>query len=41
MDPEGIRRLVIVPFGKDVPRGTVSSILGQAGLSEEEFLKHL
>ena len=31
-------RLVIVPHGKDIPRGTVLAILEQAGLSREEFL---
>ena len=33
-------RLVIVPYGKDIPRGTLLAILDQAGLSKEEFLSH-
>ena len=36
-DPSGTR-LVIVPYGKDIPRGTVLAILEQAGLSRDEFL---
>ena len=35
----GRTRLVIVPHGKDIPRGTLLAILDQAGLSREEFLK--
>ena len=31
-------RLVIVPQGKDIPRGTLLAILDQAGLSRDEFL---
>ena len=31
-------RLVIVPYGKDIPRGTVLAIMEQAGLSREEFI---
>ena len=31
-------RLTIVPQGKDIPRGTLLSILEQAGLSRDEFL---
>ncbi len=31
-------RLVIVPQGKDIPRGTLLAILDQSGLSKEEFL---
>ena len=31
-------RLVIVPYGKDIPRGTLLSILEQAGLPRDEFL---
>ena len=34
-------RLVIVPQGKDIPRGTLLAILDQAGLSREEFIKLL
>ena len=32
VDAAGRRRLVIVPRGKDVPRGTVHSILEQSGM---------
>ena len=32
-------RLVIVPQGKDIPKGTLLSILDQAGLTKEEFLR--
>jgi len=39
--PEGKTRLVIVPQGKDIPRGTLLAILDQAGLSREEFLRLL
>ena len=37
-DPAGKTRLVIVPQGKDIPRGTLLAILDQAGLSRDEFL---
>ena len=37
-DAGGRVRLVIVPQGKDIPRGTLLAILDQAGLSKEEFL---
>lgn len=37
-DAGGRFRLVIVPQGKDIPRGTLLAILDQAGLSKEEFL---
>ncbi len=39
VDASGRTRLVIVPYGKDIPRGTLLAILEQAGLSREEFLK--
>lgn len=39
--PSGRYRLVIVPYGKDIPRGTLLAILEQAGLSREEFLRLL
>ena len=39
-DPSGTR-LVIVPYGHDIPKGTVLAILEQAGLSRDEFLKLL
>jgi predicted RNA binding protein YcfA (HicA-like mRNA interferase family) len=38
-DPAGRVRLVIVPQGPDIPRGTLLAILEQAGLTREEFLK--
>ena len=41
VDANGVRRLAIVPRGKDVPRGTMHSILEQAGMSAEEFLQYL
>ena len=31
-------RLVIVPHGHDIPRGTVLAIIEQAGLSRDEFM---
>ena len=34
-------RLVIVPDKKEIPKGTLLSILEQAGLSKEEFVKLL
>jgi len=37
----GRTRLVIVPQGKDIPRGTLLAILDQAGLSRDEFLRLL
>lgn len=40
-DPTGRVRLVIVPLGKDVPRGTLVAILEQAGLSKDDFLQLL
>ena len=40
-DPTGKIRLVIVPQGRDIPRGTLLAILNQAGLPREEFLKLL
>lgn len=36
-DSAGRIRLVIVPQGKDIPRGTLLAILDQAGLSKDEF----
>jgi predicted RNA binding protein YcfA (HicA-like mRNA interferase family) len=36
--PDGSKRVAIVVLGKrQVPRGTLDSILKQAGLSAEEF----
>jgi predicted RNA binding protein YcfA (HicA-like mRNA interferase family) len=40
-EPNGLIRLVIVPYGKDIPRGTLSAIIEQAGLSRDEFLRLL
>jgi len=40
-DSSGHTRLVIVPYGKDIPRGTLLAIMEQAGLSREEFLQLL
>ena len=37
----GRKRLVIVPERKNIPRGTLISILEQAGLSREKFIKLL
>jgi len=37
-DPSGRVRLVIVPQGKDIPRGTLLAILDQAGLNRDEFM---
>lgn len=34
-------RIVIVPDHKEIPRGTLGSILRQAGLSKQEFLSLL
>jgi len=35
---ENGKRLVIVPKRKEIPRGTLLSILKQANLSKEEFI---
>jgi len=40
-DESGQVRLVIVPGGRDIPRGTLMAILEQAGLSREQFLQLL
>lgn len=40
-DDSGRVRLVIVPQGKDIPRGTLLAILDQAGLSKDEFVGFL
>ncbi len=37
-DPSGRVRLVIVPGGKAIPRGTLLAVLEPAGLTREEFL---
>lgn len=40
-DLGGRVHLVIVPQGKDIPRGTLLAILEQAGLSKADFLRLL
>ncbi len=40
-DASGTVRLVIVPYGKDIPRGTLLAILEQAGLTRDAFLNFL
>jgi len=40
-EEDGRVRLVIVPQGKDIPRGTLLAILDQAGISKDEFLECL
>jgi mRNA interferase HicA len=37
-DRDGRVRLVVVPQGKDIPRGTLLAIIEQSGVSREEFL---
>ena len=38
---EGLRRPVVVPMHRrELPRGTVKDIIRQAGITEDEFLKH-
>jgi predicted RNA binding protein YcfA (HicA-like mRNA interferase family) len=41
IDETGRKRLVIVPKKKDIPRGTLNTVLQQAGLSPQEFLRFL
>ena len=37
--PNGCKRIVPVPLGKkEIPRGTLSSILRLAGISREDFI---
>jgi predicted RNA binding protein YcfA (HicA-like mRNA interferase family) len=38
---DGRTRLVIIPDKNEIPRGTLLSILNQAGLTKEEFVKVL
>jgi len=38
--PEGIR-LVVVPVRRDIPRGTLKSILRKAGISRDRFFELL
>lgn len=40
-EKEGKKWLVIVPKRKEIPRGTLISIIDQAGLTRDEFLKLL
>jgi predicted RNA binding protein YcfA (HicA-like mRNA interferase family) len=35
------RRVTVPIHNKDIPKGTLAKIIRQAGLSVEEFLKHL
>ena len=41
IDEKGHRLLVIVPKRKELPRGTLLSILHQANLSREDFIRLL
>ncbi len=41
VEKDGTKRLVIIPRKDQIPRGTLMSILKQAGLTKEEFLKLL
>jgi predicted RNA binding protein YcfA (HicA-like mRNA interferase family) len=34
-------RLVIVPKGKDIPRGTLEAIIDQSGITDEIFQRNL
>ena len=39
---QGLRRPIVVPMHRrELPRGTVLDIVRQAGLTVEEFFKHL
>ncbi|TAJ44567.1 type II toxin-antitoxin system HicA family toxin [Methanofollis fontis] len=40
-DEEGRRVLVVVPRSYELPRGMLRSILMQANLTKEDFLRHL
>ena len=40
-EPSGKKRLVIVPGGKSIPRGTLMAILDQAGMDRDGFLRLL
>ena len=37
----GEKRKPVVPLHRDLKKGTILSILKQAGLTRDEFLKHL
>lgn len=41
IDEKNVKRLVIVPKSKNIPKGTCLSIIDQAGLNKDEFLKLL
>lgn len=38
IDNSGVTRLIIVPMGRDLPKGTLMAIINQSGLSRDEFL---
>jgi len=38
LSDDGHKRIAIVPMNGDVPKGTLQSILEQAGLTIEEFM---
>jgi predicted RNA binding protein YcfA (HicA-like mRNA interferase family) len=40
-DDRGKKRLVIVPKRENIPRGTLLSIIDQAGFNKEDFIKLL
>lgn len=40
-DEQGIKRLVIIPKRKEIPRGTLISILHQANKTKDEFISLL
>lgn len=40
-NPESKRRAVIPQHNRDIPKGTLLSILREAGFSREEFLEFL
>jgi len=37
----GAVRLVIVPMGRDIPRGTVEAIIEQAGISRDALRQNI
>lgn len=40
-EPESKRRAVVPVHAKDLPKGTIMSILKQAGITKEELQNHL
>ncbi len=40
-NPESKKRAVVPCHNKDIPKGTVMSILSEAGISKEDFKKFL